>query len=405
MIQSYYTQSYDRVGWFALSWRIYLMCIAVSFFVMIEPAPTDLIFFIALGAFMLAPLRPVKLLGPVASGGLLLYLWFTFFSLAFVAVSVPVAARAVFIEVYLVLLFLMTAYFVKLYGDRAFRMILLMLTLGAMITSVIGLLAYLDLIPNRVMFFRDEHMSRIKSTFKDPNVLGPYLVPPILFTMWMAFSVRRLRWCATAAFGVLAACLLVTFSRGAWVHIALTGMIFFGLLLVDRRSTIPAVTFLLIAIACGAIKVGFFSEATSGALSDNFLASRLSFQSYDTGRFEHIFKSLGDMFDKPWGIGANQARLVYGFEPHNTFVVLGLQNGVFAAIGFTVLYFAAGYRCLKKVIEQRDGWMKYAFVLAIMVGLFVLMNVVGSLHWRHLYVVLGLAFGSYYSNSIFQPKA
>ncbi|EDQ03007.1 hypothetical protein OIHEL45_17026 [Sulfitobacter indolifex HEL-45] len=146
MIQSYYTHNYDRVGWFALSWRIYLVCIALSFFVMIEPAPTDLLFFVALGAFTLAPLRPVKLLGSVASVGLLLYLWFTILSLAFVAVSAPVAARAVLIEVYLVLLLFMTAYFVKLDGDRAFRMILLMLTLGAMITSLFGLLAYLDLI-------------------------------------------------------------------------------------------------------------------------------------------------------------------------------------------------------------------------------------------------------------------
>lgn len=404
MIQSYYTQTHDRVGWHAISWRIYLACIVMSFFVMIEPAPTDLLFFVALGAFILAPIQPVRLLGPVTTVAILIYVWFSFLSLVFVAVSLSIALRAIGIEMYLILLFLMTAYFAHKKGDYAFRTILFALTAGGVIASVIGIAAYLDLVPNREIFYRDEWMTRIKSTFKDPNVLGPYLVPSILFMFWLALSVRRCRILATVALCLLAGCLAITFSRGAWVHTAITGSIFFGVLLFDRRSTVPAVTLVLAVMAAGAIAFGFFGDVSSSLPSDNYLSSRLSLQSYDSGRFEHILTSLGEMFDFPWGIGPNQARLVYGYEPHNTFVVLGLQNGVFASLGFLLFYLAGMYRCLTKVLERRDGWMKYAFILSIMIGLLVLMNVVGAGHWRHLYVVLGLAYGSYHSNSIFPER-
>ena len=41
MIQTYDRYTVDRVGWLTLAWRIYLVCIGTSFFVIVEPAPTD----------------------------------------------------------------------------------------------------------------------------------------------------------------------------------------------------------------------------------------------------------------------------------------------------------------------------------------------------------------------------
>jgi hypothetical protein len=185
MIQSHYTYAQDRVGWYTLSWRIYLACLGASFFVMIEPAPTDLLFILALGAFALSPLRSQRLFGAVAILGILLYVWFTFLSLLFVQSAFMTSFRAVGIEMYLLLLFAMTAYFTRHEGDRAFRAILIALAIGGVIAAMIGILAWLGLLPNRVIFFRDEYMARIKSTFKDPNVLGPYLIPSVMLMIWL----------------------------------------------------------------------------------------------------------------------------------------------------------------------------------------------------------------------------
>lgn len=405
MMSSHYVSVHDRVGWYALSWRIYLVCLATSFLVMIEPAPTDLFFVLAFGAMMLAPLRPVRLLGPVEVVAILVYLWFTLLSLLFADYVFIVAARAVAIEIYLILLFLMTAYFARIDGDRAFRMILLMLVVGGIVASLVGILAWANLLPGREIFFRDEFMTRIKSTFKDPNVLGPYLIPSILLMIWTVVAVPRLRIWAGLVGVLLVLCLVLTFSRGAWIHMLATALVFFVALLVHRGTALPALLGAVAALAVVLAGVLFFADAIFGSISDSYLSQRLSLQSYDEGRFEHIITAMIDTFDQPLGIGPNQSRFHYGFEPHNTFVVLALQNGVFAALGFATLYLAAMVRCLVMVLRRRVGWMKYAFVLAIMSGLLVLMNVVGSLHWRHLYVVMGLAYGSYHSNSVFRDRA
>lgn len=397
-------QTPDRVGWYTLSWRIYLTCVATSFMVMIEPAPTDLFFVIALGVMMLAQIPRVRLIGAIEVVAIVIYVWFTLLSLLFVEHALGVAVRAVFIEFYLLLLFLMTAYFVHRDGDRAFRVILIALLIGGVITSLIGILAWLNLLPNRVIFFRDEHMSRIKSTFKDPNVLGPYLIPSLLAALWTMVTVPRLRMLGGAAAGILMLCLLLTFSRGAWAHMLVTAFCFFLALLADRRTVLPTVLVALGTLAAGLLGVLVFADTIFGSVENSYLSSRLSLQSYDDSRFAHILESIGHSLDRPLGIGPNQAPFEFGYEPHNTFVILALQNGLPAAFGFALLYGAAMVHCLVQVLRQQEGWVKHAFVLSVMLGLLLLMNVVGSLHWRHIYVVLGLAYGRYASNDLFPAR-
>ncbi|MEO1364630.1 MAG: hypothetical protein AAFU86_12750, partial [Pseudomonadota bacterium] len=79
MIQTYDRYTVDRVGWLTLAWRIYLVCIGTSFFVIVEPAPTDALFVLALATLLLAKLRPVRLIGPIETIAILLFVWFTLF--------------------------------------------------------------------------------------------------------------------------------------------------------------------------------------------------------------------------------------------------------------------------------------------------------------------------------------
>jgi O-antigen ligase len=372
---------------------------------MVEPAPTDALFAVALAAMMLAKLKAVRVIGPVETVALLVYLWFTLLSLSFgTIVSQFGALRAAGVEVYLALLFLMTAYFARVEGDRAFRMIMLMLLIGGLMTSIVGLLAYADLLPNNAIFFRDQYRTRIQSTFKDPNVLGPYLVMSILFTFWVAVAVDRFRLLAAAAGGVMLLCLVVTFSRGAWIHMLVTMLLFFFFLLLFRRTALPTLITGVATIMTILLIGTIFGEDIAESASDSYLGQRLSLQSYDDDRFEAIGIGFSFMLENPLGVGPNQSKAFYGREPHNTFVILAINNGIPAALGFLVLYLAACYRCLVKTLRQEDGWLKYAFLLSIMTGLFILMNVVGSLHWRHLYVLIGLAYGTYRSNNIFVNK-
>ena len=71
MLQSRSLYASDQVDWLRLAWRIYLLCLGTSFLVILEPAPTDGLFVLALGALLLAKLRPVRLLEPVETYAIL----------------------------------------------------------------------------------------------------------------------------------------------------------------------------------------------------------------------------------------------------------------------------------------------------------------------------------------------
>ncbi|WP_316247394.1 hypothetical protein ROLI_044450 [Roseobacter fucihabitans] len=384
----------DTVG--QMSWRIYIFAMALSFFVVVEPAPTDLVFMVALGVFCFS--RPIKtaFLNSAAIIGVFLYLAFSVLSLAFVQYFPTLAYRAVAIEFYMIALFVLTAYFMKTRGDAGFATVLLALTIGGVMASFVAIVALLDLIPNSDILFRGEGVRyRVKATFKDPNVFGPFIVPSLLFVTWVVVESARFRLLALAVMGLLLLSLLSTYSRGAWIH-SFISLSFFSLaLLIYRptaRPTMTAIVWVFIVI-CGTILL--FLDQITARLADSFFAERLSLQSYDTSRFGYVAEAATLIWEHPLGIGPVQARFVYGYLPHNTFVAFAMHNGIFASLGLMLIYGAAMMRCGVKILHQNPGWTKYALIVSVLLGLLVLMQVVGAIHWRHLYLLCGMAFGTY----------
>lgn len=378
------------------SWRIYVFAMMLSFFVVVEPAPTDLVFFIALGFFCFSRPAKTSFLSGAALIGVFLYVVFSVLSLVFVQFVPLLAVRAVAIEFYMIALFVMTAYYMKTRGDAAFATVLAALTIGGVLASFVAVAALLDLIPNSDILFRGEGARyRVKATFKDPNVFGPFIIPSLLFVTWVVVESARFRLLALGAMGLLLISLLSTYSRGAWIH-AFISLSFFSLaLLIYRptaRPTLTAFVWVMIVI-CGTVLL--FLDQITARLSDSFLAQRLSLQSYDTSRFGYVADAARQIWEHPLGIGPYQARYIYGYLPHNTFVAFAMHNGVFACLGLMLIYGSASVRCIAKIIAQRPGWTKYALILAVLLGLIVLMQVVGAIHWRHLYLVCGMAFGTY----------
>lgn len=388
------TGARDMAG--RLSWRIYVVAMALSFFVVVEPAPTDLVFMIGLAVFCFS--RPVKtaFLSGTAIVGVFLYLAFSVLSLVFVQFVPVLAVRAVAIEFYMIALFVMTAYYMKTRGDQAFATVLTALTIGAVLASFVAIVALLDLIPNSDILFRGEGVrNRVKATFKDPNVFGPFIVPSLLFVVWVIAESARYRVLALGALGLLIISLISTFSRGAWVHTLISLSTFSLALLIYRPTARPTFTGIVcFGIAVCAVILLFFDQITA-RLSDSFLAQRLSLQNYDESRFGYVADAAQQIWDHPLGIGPYQARFVYGYLPHNTFVAFAMHNGIFACIGLILIYGSAVARCAVKVFNKRPGWTKYALILSVLLGLIVLMQVVGAIHWRHMYLVCGMAFGTY----------
>jgi hypothetical protein len=97
------------------------------------------------------------------------------------------------------------------------------LIVGAVITSVAGIVGYFHLLPGAYDQFT--LYGRLKGMFKDPNVLGAFLILPALFALQDVVTARfgrALR--ATAVFGIIALTILLAFSRASWGQLILTAL-------------------------------------------------------------------------------------------------------------------------------------------------------------------------------------
>ena len=88
---------------------------------------------------------------------------------------------------------------------------------------------------------------RVYATFANPNVLGEYFLLVIPFAFALAFTApnrrKKLLWAAAAA--AMCVCMLLTYSRGCYLGLLLSVLVF--LVLLDWRFLIPAAVLLVLS--------------------------------------------------------------------------------------------------------------------------------------------------------------
>lgn len=366
---------------------------AISGFVLIEPAPYE--FAVMLSAVLFAAtglrLRP---------GHLPLLLILIFYNIGFAIAIVPVielpnTAKWAAVSSFLSLTSLFFA--VVLAEDTVRRADALMrgYILCAVITSAIGILAYFKLIPGWELFIL---ALRASSTFKDPNVFGPFLVLPGLLVLQriMFGRLRELPVNGTIAL-LIATGLLLSFSRGAWAHFAASALIMLFLSYLTARSAGERLRIVGVA-AIGAVAIaGFILALLSIDAVGGLFKERASLvQSYDAGhlgRFgRHILGALM-IFDHPIGVGPLQFNRYFPEDPHNSFLdafMAGGWLGGFTFLALVLVTLAIGFRH----VFAPTPWQPLAIaVYAAFVGEVGESYVIDVEHWRHYYLIMGLVWG------------
>src|ERR1700722_9873661 len=95
------------------------------------------------------------------------------------------------------------------------------LIVGGMIAAISGIAGYFNLVPgghDLVMLY-----GRARGTFKDPKVLGAFLILPALFALQSVVTDRLGKsFRSTIALGIMALAILLAFSRAAWGGLVIT---------------------------------------------------------------------------------------------------------------------------------------------------------------------------------------
>ena len=199
---------------------------------------------------------------------------------------------------------------------------------------------------------------RARGTFKDPNVLGAFLILPALFVLQSVVSDRfgkSLR--STIAFGIMSLAILLAFSRAAWGGLVVTSAFMLALMVLTSRSQaqrsriiVMAVVAVVLAIALVAVLLSFDSIA-------QMFKQRASFdQSYDEGRFGRFGRHIlgAEMaLDLPFGIGPLQFNRYFPEDTHNSYLNAFMSGGWLSGVCYPALVFITSMHGLSLHLRPR----------------------------------------------------
>lgn len=378
-------------AWALADYRGFLLAtFATIAVVQVEPAPFDMLVPVALAAGLAGRHMQIR---PDARFWILA----AFVGLSLVSVAqaddLATAIRYVAITGYLALLYLAVA---GLTQQNVRQAIIAGIVVAALATAALTLVAFYD-VPGLEHLLYDRG-PRWQGTFKDPNVFGGFLALSLALSVDRVMAGGRAGWVLATA--VLLLGLVMSLSRGAVLAGAVTLAIMAVFAL--RRREYAQLRRGAFALALGLVVVAGFALAHD--LGPTFL-DRAKLQEYDSVRFEVQKRAVAGRGSSEtreqrvagqsrssWalGMGPGQFELVHAYATHSLYLRVLAENGLPAFVvfaGFLGLHLAALRRHQTAVMAALSG----ATILAILVGQLLNGFVIDTLHWRHLWVLLGLA--------------
>ncbi|SHG53237.1 O-antigen ligase family protein [Ornithinibacillus halophilus] len=355
-----------------------------SSIVFMEPAPYDLLFVVLfVGAFLFGyvvfheqQLWPFILLLAFVQANLISM---------FFSHDLLYALHYFLITFYLIMTWVLFVGLSSYYREGLFPPLFKAYTLAALVAVVAGLLAYFQWIPGTELFLK---YGRVTAFFKDPNVFGPFLIPPALFALYQASKrdhrlFKSLSW--FSLFVLLTMGIILSFSRAAWGNFALALGVY--LLLIKGKSVNrlrPLFLIVLVAIP----GLGYFITSPT---VENLFQERFSIQSYDYSRFENQENALENIVHFPLGFGPGHSEIMLDFAAHSLYIRVMVENGVLGGIAFILFLLACLWRSLSLVLTSLDEHRGiYVVIFASILGIVFNSFFVDTLHWRHFWLLLAL---------------
>lgn len=381
-----------RVSYAAIKRGVLWLLTACSGFALIEPSPYELVFLIALFVFALTGIRFSQRLLPLA---ILLLLYNLGGVISLIPwMDEPASVRFTAVSVYLML----TAIF--------FAAVMAEDTLGRLDTlgkgylfsawcaGFAGLLGYFDIggLGSVLALY-----GRASGTFKDPNVLGPFLVLPLIYLLHAVLIGRIGLVKGFLLMSIPLLAVFLSFSRGAWGNLVAATLMMVGLTFLtstkaSQRARIVFLTLTMLVLVVVAMLIALSFENIRSVFE---VRASLD-QDYDqgvTGRFGNQLRSIPMLLDLPNGFGPLRFRFTFPEDPHNVYVNAFASYGWLGGLFYLALTAAtciAGWR----VVFRRTPWQGHAIVIWSVLFVTILQGLqIDTDHWRHFYLMLGLIWG------------
>ncbi len=263
----------------------------------------------------------------------------------------------------------------------------------AVVATFVGAAGYFNLFGTGPVF---APLGRALGAFKDPNVFGPFLIWPALFLLYRMIG-RGVRFGDVILAGILLFGLLLSFSRGAWFHFAVSCVVMVALAFVTAPNARSRLRVLAVsASALVVLSLLFLFLLSFNAIQDMFEERARLIQSYDVGqggRFLLQELALTAVLNFPYGMGPFEFARVHGLQQHNMYLQAFLVYGWLGAMAYLLLLLSTLVIGLRNALV-RTPWQPYLITAAAtFAGEMAEGVVIDTDHWRHFYLLLGMIWG------------
>jgi hypothetical protein len=380
----------------ALQRALLWMVGASSAIVFIEPSPYELVTLTAAIIFFATGLRLRLVFMPLL---LLLFLVNLGYSISAASLmNQPEIANWIATSWYMGVTVVFFAMVVS--DDTAARLDMLRrgLILGASVAAIAGVAGYFNLIPGGHDLLT--LYERARGTFKDPNVLGAFLILPALFLVQSVVSDSPGKsFRSTIALGIIALAVLLAFSRAAWGGLAITSVFMLTLMVLTSSSHAERSRIIVMSVVAGLVVVVLLAVLLSFDSIGELFKQRASFdQSYDAGRFGRFGRHIlgADMaLDLPFGIGPLQFNKYFPEDTHNSYLNAFMSGGWLAGICYPALVFITVIIGFRHVFIAVPWQRTYLAIFVAFLGTVGEGFIIDTDHWRHFWMMLGTMWGMF----------
>ncbi len=267
---------------------------------------------------------------------------------------------------------------------------------GAFVAALAGVLGYAG-----VPGLGDEvflHAGRASGTFKDPNVLGSFLVLPIIYLAHKLTIGRARSTIFTAALLlVIFLGMFLSFSRGSYGATFIAFALMIASVYMTSTNARMKRRIVITAVAAVAMVTVVVAVLLSIPETREFFNQRTAaMQDYDegsTGRFGNQARSIPMLLDRFFGFGPLRFRLVFDLEPHNSYVGAFANNGWVGGLLFFLLVGVTAYVGLRLMFTKSPAQRQAQAVVPPMIALFLQGFQIDIDHWRFVFFMLGAVWG------------
>ncbi len=269
---------------------------------------------------------------------------------------------------------------------------------GALIASTSAVAGYFDLVPGGHDLLT--LYERARGTFKDPNVLGAFLILPALFALQSIVSDHFGKSFRSAiALGVMALAILLAFSRAAWGGLVLTSAFMLALMVLTGQSRAQRSRIVVMSVIAVITVVLLLTVLLSFNSVSEMFKQRASFdQSYDEGRFgrfgRHILGAQMAL-DLPFGIGPLQFHNYFPEDTHNSYLNAFMSGGWLAGVCYPALVFITVIMGFRHAFVRVPWQRAYLAIFSAFLGTVGESFVIDTDHWRHFWMMLGAMWGMF----------